>query len=82
MCVKHADPTTTGIMSNLKYEELFGPEIRLVFDNTTLKSSDKQKAHKWRSIGYRVFSDYGMDIGEKQVIKLNERSCCIGRNTI
>lgn len=45
LCVKHADPTTTGIMSNLKYEELFGPEIRLVFDNTTLKSSDKQKRH-------------------------------------
>lgn len=45
LCVKHTDPTTTGIMSNLKYEEFFGPEIRLVFDNATLKSSDKQKRH-------------------------------------
>ncbi|XP_029665941.1 pre-mRNA-processing factor 17-like [Formica exsecta] len=27
LCIKHVDPTATEIASNLKYEELFGPEV-------------------------------------------------------
>lgn len=27
MCIQHVDPTATEIASNLKYEQLFGPEI-------------------------------------------------------
>lgn len=44
ICVKHTDPTTTG-MSNLKYKELFGLEIRPISNNNTLRSSDKRKKH-------------------------------------